>query len=157
MGVSWSLLVDTMQYGAVILNTFVTFKACVDISSDNGLALSERSHLLNQAWPNHDDVIKWKHFPRYWPFVRGIHRSPVNSPHKGKWRRVLMLSLICDWINGWINTREAGDLRRHCAPYDVTVMFCDIIWRHAMETFSAFLALCEGNHQSPVELLTQDQ
>ena len=21
------------------------------------------------------DVIKWKHFPRYWPFVRGIHRS----------------------------------------------------------------------------------
>ena len=28
----------------------------------------------------HDDVMKWKHFPRYWPFVRGIHRSPVNSP-----------------------------------------------------------------------------
>ena len=26
----------------------------------------------------HDDVIKWKHFPRHWPFVRGIHRSPVN-------------------------------------------------------------------------------
>ena len=23
----------------------------------------------------HDDVIKWKHFPRYWPFARGIHRS----------------------------------------------------------------------------------
>ena len=23
----------------------------------------------------HDDVIKWKHFPRYWSFVRGIHRS----------------------------------------------------------------------------------
>ena len=30
----------------------------------------------------HDDVIKWKHFPRYWPFVQGIHRSPVNSLHK---------------------------------------------------------------------------
>ena len=29
----------------------------------------------------HDDVIKWKHFQRYWPFVRGIHRSRVNSPH----------------------------------------------------------------------------
>ena len=28
-------------------------------------------------WPfvRHDDVIKWKHFPRYWPFMRGIHRS----------------------------------------------------------------------------------
>ena len=32
----------------------------------------------------HDDIIKWKHFSRYWPFVRGIHRSPVNSPHKGQ-------------------------------------------------------------------------
>ena len=32
----------------------------------------------------HDNVIKWKHFPRYWSFVRGIHRSPVNSPHKGQ-------------------------------------------------------------------------
>ena len=31
----------------------------------------------------HDDVIKWKHFPRYWPFVRGIQRLPVNSLHKG--------------------------------------------------------------------------
>ena len=52
----------------------------------------------------HDDVIKWKYFPRYWPFVRGIHRSPVNSPYKGQYR-------------------EAGDLiRYHRAHYDVTVM-----------------------------------
>ena len=34
--------------------------------------------------PAHDDVIKWKHFLRYWPFVLGVHRSPVNSPHKGQ-------------------------------------------------------------------------
>ena len=27
----------------------------------------------------HDDIIKWKHFPLYWPFVHGIHQSPVNS------------------------------------------------------------------------------
>ena len=38
---------------------------------------------------HHDDVIKWKHFPRCWLFVRGIHRSPVNSLHKGQWRRAL--------------------------------------------------------------------
>ena len=42
----------------------------------------------------HDDVIKWKYFPRYWSFVRGIHRPPVNSPHKGQWRGALMFSLI---------------------------------------------------------------
>ena len=70
----------------------------------------------------YDDVIKWKHFPRNWPFVRGIHRSPVNSPHKGQWRGALMFSLICVWINYWVNNREAGDLIRHRAHYDVIVM-----------------------------------
>ena len=70
----------------------------------------------------HDDVIKWKHFPRHCPFVRGIHLSPVNSPHTGQWRGALMLSLICVWINGWVNNREARDLRRHRAHYDVTVV-----------------------------------
>ena len=73
-------------------------------------------------WQHHDDVIKWKHFPRYWPFVRGIHRSPVNSAHKGQWRGALMFSLICARINGWVNNCEAGDLRRHQAHYDVIVM-----------------------------------
>ena len=72
--------------------------------------------------PEHDDVIKWKHFPRYWPFVRGIHRSPVNYQHKGQWRGALMFSLIWAWMNGWVNNREAGDLIRHRAHYDVTLM-----------------------------------
>ena len=70
----------------------------------------------------HDDVIKWKHFPRNWPFVRGIHRSPVNSTHKGQWRGALMFSLICGRINGWVNNGEAGDLRRYRVHCDVMVM-----------------------------------
>ena len=57
-----------------------------------------------------------------WPFVRGIHRSPVNSPHKGQWRWALMFILICVWINGCVNNREVGDLRRYCAHYDATLM-----------------------------------
>ena len=71
----------------------------------------------------HDDVIKWKKIPRYWPFVRGIHRPPVNSPHKGQWRGALMFSLICAWINGWVNNYEAGDLRHQHPHYDVIVMW----------------------------------
>ena len=55
-------------------------------------------------------------------FVQGIHRSPVNSPQKGQWRGVLIFSLICARINGWVNNRDAGDLRRRCAHSDVTVM-----------------------------------
>ena len=70
----------------------------------------------------HDDVIKWKHFPRYWPFVRRIHVSPLNSPHKRQWRGSLLFSLICAWINRWVNNREAGDLRRHRVNYYVIIM-----------------------------------
>ena len=84
----------------------------------------------------HDDVIKWKHFPRYWPFVRGIHRSPVNSPHKGQWRGALMFSLICVWINDWVNNREAGDLRLYRTHYDVIVM----VYRWPMDS----------SHKAPV-------
>ena len=71
---------------------------------------------------SHDDVIKWRHFPRSWPFVRGIHRLSVNSPHRGQWRGAFMFSSICAWINGWVNNREADDLRRHRVHRDVTVM-----------------------------------
>ena len=70
----------------------------------------------------HDDVFKWKHFLRYWPFVWGIHRSPENSPRKGQWCGALMFSLIGAWMNDWVNNREGGDLRYHRAHHDVIVM-----------------------------------
>ena len=76
---------------------------------------------LGHMW-YHDDVIKWKHFPRCRPLVRGIHRSPVNSPHKGQWRGAMVFALICAWRNGWVNNGEAGDLKRNCAHYDVIVI-----------------------------------
>ena len=72
------------------------------------------------SWWHH----KWKHFLRYWPLVRGFHQSPVNSPHRGQWRGALMVSLICTWTNGWVNHRDAGDLKFYRAHYDVTVIFC---------------------------------
>ena len=70
----------------------------------------------------HDDVIKRKHFLRYWSFVWGIHRSPVNSPNKGQWRGAMMFSSICAWINGWVHNREADDLKHHRAHWDVIVI-----------------------------------
>ena len=87
-----------------------------------GPILQQTECVGNVAFEHIHDVIKWKHLPRYWPFVRGIHRSPVNSPHKDQWRGALMFSLICVWISGWVNNREAGDLRRYRAHHDVTVM-----------------------------------
>ena len=88
-------------------------------------------------WKTHDDVIQWKHFPRYWPFVRGIHWSPVNSQHKGQWRGALMFSSICAWIHRRVNNGEAADLRRYRTHYDVMVM-CIVYAPHTPKQFSYF-------------------
>ena len=194
----------------------------------------------------HDDVIEWKHFPRHWPFVRGIHRWPVNSPHKGQWRGAFDVSFDLR-MNNWLSKQSLGwwfetlsrPLWRHCNDKHAyiashylnqcwliayfayrngfqfprwhpgvndAITFFEIIselflnsikkitaffpikqirypakerrvrydqrihmkwlksqclgsrwswkfswWRHQMETFSALLALCGGNHQSPVD------
>ena len=65
----------------------------------------------------------WRHqmetLTRHWSSVRVIHRSLMNSPHTAQWREAMMFSLICDWANGWVNNRDAGDLRPHRPHYDV--------------------------------------
>ena len=64
----------------------------------------------------HDDVIRWKHFPRYWPFLRDIHRSPVKSPHKGQWRGALMFFLngrLSKHSWGWWLEAPSNPLWRH--------------------------------------------
>ena len=88
-------------------------------------------HQWTGTWLDHDDVIKWKHSPRYWPFVRGIHRSPVNSPHKGQWRGALVFSLICAWIKslgkqswGWWFETPSRSLWRHCNDQACTCLVC---------------------------------
>ena len=70
----------------------------------------------------------WRHqmetFSALLAICAGNSPVPGEFPHKGQWRRALMFTLICVWINGCVNNREAGDLRRYCAHYGVTVMFC---------------------------------
>ena len=71
----------------------------------------------------------WRHQMETFSALLALCAVPVNSPHKGQWRRTLMLSLICVRINGWVNNREAGDLRCHRGHYDVIVMFIDAIFK----------------------------
>ena len=79
-----------------------------------------RTTMVKAKW--HDDVIKWKHFPRYyWPFVRGIHRSPVNSPHKGQWRGAFdvffdlrLNKSLSNQSWGWWFETPSRSLWRHC-------------------------------------------
>ena len=91
-----------------------------------------------------DDIIKWKYFPRYWPFVRGIHWSPVNSHQKGQWRGALMFSLICAWINCWVNNRDSGNLRRHrCSLWrHCNVWYCRCPSMHVCDVFDPGVHCC---------------
>ena len=81
----------------------------------------------------------------YWPWLQSMMTSSkrnifrVTGPlwgestghrwisHKSQWCRTVMFCLICTWTNGWANNRGACDLRRHCAHYDVIVMFLPFI------------------------------
>ena len=73
---------------------------------------------------NHDDVINRKHIPRHWTFVRGFHRSTVNSPHKGQWHGALMFSFdlrpnkrLSKQSWGWRFETLSRQLWRHCNGY----------------------------------------
>ena len=102
-------------------------------------SIARHYYYFDRAWWRHQ-METFSHFPRYWPFVRGIHRSPVNSPHKGQWRGALMFTLICTRINGWVNNREAGDLRRHRAHNNVIVMEMRYYGRRTLSmTYTMFL------------------
>ena len=71
------------------------------------------------VWNGCTIILWWRHqtetFSALLVICAGIHRSPVNSPHKGQWCGAMMYSLFGAWINGWVNNGEAGDLRRHRA------------------------------------------
>ena len=113
----WTEITSTTK---VVFNAFrnwVSIKVVVSIypatkTRESDGVMSRYGHNISIQCCFHDDVI-WE--PRYWPFVRGIHRLPVDSPHKGKWRGALMFSLICAWTNDWTNNQDAGDLR-HISP-----------------------------------------
>ena len=61
---------------------------------------------LEKSYTNamYDYVIKWKHFPRYWPSVRGIHRSKASDAGL--------------WYFRWLETLS-GPLWRHCNVYPI--------------------------------------
>ena len=111
------------RYYLFSLPTMFIFHCCHRSSAVVTLAQQACDLMVITSW--------WRHqmetFSALLAICAGNSPVPVNSPHKGQWRRALMFSLICFWINGWVNNREAGHLRRYRAHYDVTAMiyFCD--------------------------------
>ena len=82
----------------------------------------------------------WRHqiepFSALQALCAGNSKAPENSPYGDQWRGTLMFSLICVWINDWVNTREAGDLRHPRGHYDVNILINAPHWkpRYAMNT-----------------------
>ena len=56
-----------------------------------------------------DNVMAWIRFPYYCPFVRGIHRWPVDSPHKGTVMWTFDVLLLV-WISCLTDSEVASDL-----------------------------------------------
>ena len=80
------------------------------------IKLSESIFRERTDFSRHDDV-KWKHFPRY----TGLNEFPSQRPVMWSFDVFFDRGLN----HGWVNNRDAGDLRRHCAHYDVTVTICE--------------------------------
>ena len=87
----------------------------------------ETSHYMSQCWqrslsPCGITRLQCVIISALLALCAGNSPVPVKSPHKGQWRRALIFSLICAWINDWVNNHEAGDSRRHHGHHDVNVM-----------------------------------
>ena len=115
----WDLSLTILVKGP--LDTYYT---CIDdgndAAHDDGGPGGESGHWKDK-YSQYDDVIKWKNFPRYWPFVRGIHRS--------RWiprTKATDAELCCFlWSAPEPTAKQAigtpDDLKRHRAHYGVFV------------------------------------
>ena len=66
------------------VNWYQHTKKCITLYGLIEHVASAKTHTVAYVRLLHDDAIKWKHFPRYLPFMWGIQRSPVDSPHIGQ-------------------------------------------------------------------------
>ena len=142
---SWYLLSSLAAPGVVVMPV-------PDSTRDNSYRHNEFSMAPNCAlWLSVRSW--WRHqmetFSAYLAFCAGNSPAPVNSSHKGRWRRALVFSFIYAWINDWVNNREAGDLRCHRGHCDVDVMILQASFTR--NTWNAVYGLLQTNlHSSAV-------
>ena len=101
----------------------------------------------SMQWVIHYDVIKWKHFSRCWPFVRGIHRSPVDSPRKGPVTRALLSN------SGLIGWPVPTLLWRSC--HSISVQMINLVGC-VMSWLGAGWVPCSPSMHSPAGQLATD-
>ena len=121
-----SILVTSFQKSVQLNQVLVT--------SVNGMGEWRNTNATFGGWTLIDDqfpkpdTVAWYRCNTWWRHQMETFSALLaicagfNRGHKGQWRGALMFSLICVWIKGWVNNRDAGDLRRYRTHYDVTVM-----------------------------------
>ena len=125
-------VVSNHQPQDCLVNNLVMLKQRIHQSPAHKAPCEWRISLTKTS--NHDDVIKWKHFPRYWSFAWGIDRTaPVNYPHKGPATRSFDVFFDLRLTDGWVNNLNVGDLRPHCAQCNVSIQS----WSSSMDTHNA--------------------
>ena len=117
---------DTSQTDSIFWQTEIICWLCVlAIFQMYPSSVSWLLMLSHKYTMMHDDFIKWTHFPRYWPFVWGVHRSPVNSPHKGQdvfFDLRLNKRLSKQWWGRWFETLSCP-LWRHSNGYFIQYVY----------------------------------
>ena len=119
---------------------------------------------LNKILQKHSNGKPWwrhqmESFSTLLALCAGNSLVSVNSPHKGQSRGALMFSLICSWINDWVNNREAGEMRRHPGHYDVNVMhhwfwvklrphYSDVIMTTMASPINSLIIVCSTIYSS---------
>ena len=99
---AWGIMDVWIQY----LTTEFVFPVCHDHPQNSTIFTGEQSSEIKSWWRHQMETFPFRVISP--TFVRGIHLSLVNFPHNCKWRGALIFSLICAWINGWLNNRETG-------------------------------------------------
>ena len=87
---------------------------------------------------HHDDVTTWKRSLRYWPFVRGIHRSPVCCPHKRPIIRAFSVSFVVSQ-DKLLNIQSSFQWPM---SIDVTKIWANVFWLNLTFDPSAFNVMC---------------
>ena len=148
----WISIISITDWWIALIEDWISIKGLSFLPFHGTVGLLSLDLVALMSWGHQMIFIPW------WRHQMGTSSAllalcvgnspPVNSPNKGQWHGALMLSLICDWTNVSANNQDAGDLRRHRAHYDITVMhissvikisFCRISFSGHQNKFCACL------------------
>ena len=141
MGLGWFLCKSIVPKSQSMVHR-PTAKKKIHVFSSSPWTLYELDFFKETK--NHGDVIKWKHFPCYWPFVRRIHQSPVNSTHKGQWCGALMFCSTCalnKQLWGWWFETPSRSLW-HCNVYIIVLSRYNEVAFNTAIFFLYYFVLC---------------